>query len=153
METEIYEGPTLDMNDVFTKMSDSGNVVLILKAPKQLDHENGDRFYPEGLNLEYFQKNQSPICTFQSNSATYSSAMDLWKGEGNVIVKNLENGDELNTEELFWSPQEKRFYTEKFVTIVSEGELHKGEGLTADQNFNSYRIHKPTGTISVDEKE
>jgi LPS export ABC transporter protein LptC len=146
---EVYEGPIMEMTQINTMMTDSGRQAMRLMAPLQLDFENGDRSYPEGLHLEYFGKNPSPICTFESNTATFEQETNLWKGEGNVRVKNIQNGDELTTEELYWSPNDEQFFTDKFVTIISEGEIHKGEGLRANQDFTSYQILKPSGTINL----
>ncbi|MFT4833906.1 MAG: LPS export ABC transporter protein LptC [Marinoscillum sp.] len=151
LDEAVYEGPLVTMDSVLTKMSDSARVTVILKAPKQNDFEGGDREWPESLYLEYLDKNGSITSTFKANYVYYTSEKDLYKAEGNVIVRNMENGDELNTEELFWDPAHEQFYTERFVTIQSEDEIHTGEGLTADQDFSSYTILKPQGTISIEE--
>jgi LPS export ABC transporter protein LptC len=148
---DVYEGPIMEMWNINTMMSDSGKMAMRLMAPLQQDFENGDRHYPEGLFLEYYGKQKTPICTFRSNSATFTQSTNLWKGEGDVHVKNIDNGDELTTEELFWSPNDESFYTEKFVTILSDGEVHTGEGLKANQDFSSYQILKPSGTINLNE--
>jgi LPS export ABC transporter protein LptC len=142
----------MEMRDIYTLMTDSGRQAMKLEAPLQLDFDNGDKEYPEGLYLEYFGKEATPICTFESNSAIFTQETNLWRGEGNVRVKNLRNGDELTTEVLYWSPADETFYTDKFVTILSEGEIHKGQGLTANQDFSSYQILKPSGTINLREE-
>ena len=147
----MYEGPIMDMDSITTMMTDSGKMVLRLQAPRQLDFENGDREWPEGLYVEYFSDSPTPTSTFRSNYAIKYAEKNLYKGEGNVIVKNLQNGDELNTEELFWDPRKEIFYTEKFVTILTDGEIHTGEGLTANQDFTSYKILKPSGSLILEE--
>ena len=151
LDQEVYDGPTMEMWGIETMMTDSGKVAMKLRAPLQLDFENGDRSYPEGLYVEYYGKQKTPICTFQSNSAYFTQSTNLWKGEGNVHVKNLDNYDELTTEELFWSPNDESFYTDKFVTIQSDGQVHTGEGLEADQDFSTYQILKPSGTIDLND--
>jgi hypothetical protein len=35
---------------------------------------------------------------------------------------------------------------------VSEGEIHTGEGLRANQEFTSYQILEPSGTINLREE-
>lgn len=152
LKEEVYEGPIMDMDSISTLMTDSGKLVLKLTAPRQVDFENGDREWPEGLYVEYFAGNAVPSSTFRSDYAIKYAESNLYKGEGNVIVKNLENGDELNTEELFWDPEKEIFYTEKFVTILSDGEIHTGEGLTANQDFTSYKILKPSGSLILEEE-
>ena len=153
LNQEIYNGPIMEMANINTMMTDSGKLILRLKAPNQLQFQNGNKSWPTGLILEYYSSPEKPVFTFRSNLADFNAKGNLYKGEGNVIVKNLETGDELNTELLFWSPGEEKFYTDNFVTIISEGEVHTGKGLSANQDFSSYKILEPTGTIQIEEGE
>ena len=146
---EVYEGPTIAIDSVYTEMSDEGKIIVKLEAPKQLDFSEGDREWPKGLSLQYLNMEGEITSTLKADYVYYTFKEKLYRAEGNVEVKNMKNGDELNTEELFWEPDEEKFFTERFVTIRSEDEVHTGEGLTANQDFTSYEILKPAGTISV----
>jgi LPS export ABC transporter protein LptC len=150
---ELYEGPTITMDSIYTMLSDSGKVVMILQAKKQLDFENEDREWPEGLFLQYLDDFGNVETTFKADYVIYKAAEDLYRGEGNVVVINTESGDELTTEELFWDPGAEQFYTDRFVTILSEDEIHTGDGLVAEEDFSSYKITNPSGTITVEEDE
>lgn len=151
LDEPLYEGPMISMDTIHTKMSDSARITMILKAPKQNNFEGGDREWPASLYLEYLDDNGEIISTFRADYVYYTAKENLYRSEGNVVVKNLDNNDELNTEELFWDPSKELFYTERFVTIQSDGEIHTGEGLSANQDFSSYTILKPQGTIAVEE--
>ena len=151
LNQEVYEGPTISMDSIFTKMSDSARVRVILKAPKQNIFETGDREWSKGLYLEYLDKDGTILSTFKADYVYYTSQDDLYKAEGNVVVTNSDTGDELNTEELFWDPSKEEFFTERFVTIQEGDNIHTGEGLTADQDFSNYKIHKPQGTMFLDD--
>lgn len=140
------------MDSVYTKLSDSGKVVMILQAQKQLDFENEDREWPKGMFLEYLDDFGNVESTFKADYVYYTASEDVYRGEGNVVVTNTESGDELTTEELFWSPPKELFYTDRFVTIVTEDEVHTGEGLEADEDFETYKITNPSGTLSVEEE-
>ncbi len=151
-QTESYEGPIRLIVDENTMMTDSGRAVIRIKSPKRIDLKSGDQEWPEGLYLEIYRKDGvTKQSTFRSDQAEYSSEEDIYRGTGNVVVENFETKDELNTEELFWDPNKEIFYTEKFVTIVSDGEIHTGNGLTADQNFDSYTILEPSGTLTIED--
>jgi len=145
----VYEGPDVEMDSVETLFSDSALVKIRIKAPKQYNFSNGDREYPLGVFLEFFDEEGIVTSTFKSDKAYYINEEKHYKGEGNVIVINFESGDRLNTEELYWSPSEEKVFTDKFVTINSEGEVHTGEGLVANQDFDNYQILKPTGTLII----
>ncbi len=152
LDEEVYDGPKIEMRNVETLFSDSAVIRLKLRAPLQQIYDNGDENFPEGMNLEIYDAQGVLNATFRSNKAKKVAEENYYLGEGNVIVKNLQNGDELNTEELYWYQAEALFKTEKFVTIKSEGELHTGEGLEATQDFSYYTIMKPTGTISIEDE-
>ena len=152
-EKPLYEGPIMELDSVNTLISDSAKVMLRKQAPHEEQFESGDVIWSEGLFLRYYDKDGSLSSTFKSDFAEYIKETDLYKGTGNVVVQNVTNGDELKTEELFWDPSEHQFYTERFVTITSDGELHTGEGLTANEDFTSYTILKPAGTITMNESE
>ena len=144
-----YEGPQVEMDSVETLYSDSAIVKIRIKAPSQQNFSNGNEEYPLGVFMEFFEKDGSVTSTFKSDKAFYIAKEKHYKGVGNVIVRNLESGDELNTEELFWSPVDESVFTDKFVTINSEGEVHTGEGLIANQDFDNYQILRPTGTLTI----
>lgn len=148
----IYTGPIMSLDSVKTALSDSGLVVLRKFAPKEDHFENRDTEWEKGLFLQYFDKQGNLSSTFKSDYAFYQAEANLYKGVGNVIVQNVTNGDQLNTEELFWDPTNEQFYTEKFVTIRTEDEIHTGEGLTANQDFTSYTILKPSGTFTIEDQ-
>ena len=151
LEEEKYDGPIRMIVDENTMMTDSGRTAMRIKSVRRLDFKNGDKEWPEGLKLETYTKSGRLKSTFSANVVTYKNIDNLYKGVGNVVVKNYQNQDELNTEELFWDPTEKTFYTKKFVTITSDGEVHTGEGLNADQSFENYTILKPSGTLTLDD--
>jgi len=150
-QTEAYEGPIRLIVDENTMMTDSGRAVIRIQSARKITYKSGDEEWPEGLLLEIYRKDgKTKQSTFRSDEAEYNSEEDIYRGIGNVVVENFDTKDELNTEELFWDPNKEIFYTEKFVTIVSDGEIHTGNGLTADQNFESYTIHEPSGHLTIE---
>ncbi|MEQ8239093.1 MAG: LPS export ABC transporter periplasmic protein LptC [Cyclobacteriaceae bacterium] len=146
---KLYDGPIFEMDSVFTKLSDSAKIIMTLRASKERSFENQDREWPNDLFLEYLDSEGKVKTTFQADYVYYTAKEDLYRAEGNVVVNNIENGDQLNTELLFWDPRKETFYTDRFVTIQSEDEIHTGEGLDANQDFSYYKIMEPSGTISV----
>ena len=152
VDQPLYDGPIIAMDSVYTILSDSGKVVMILQAKKQKDYENDDREWPEGMYLQYLDDFGNVETTFKADYVYYTATEDVYRGEGNVEVVNNDTGDELTTEELFWSPAKEEFYTERFVTILSDDEVHTGDGLVAREDFSSYIITNPSGTITVEEK-
>ena len=146
-----YNGPIMELQDVLTYYSDSAKVKLKLEAPKEYQYENGDREFPDGLHLEFYDTNGKVTSTLKANYCYFTKKDNLWKATGNVIIKGYTNNEQLDTEELFWNQREEKIFTDKFVRIEKNGEIHMGEGLTAKQDFSEYKILHSRGTITLDD--
>lgn len=151
IDQPLYEGPLSSMDSAITQMSDSGIVVMQLETDLQNNFENGDREWPEGFYIEWYNSRGQVTSYFSANYVYFTKAENLYRAEGNVVVKSIAKQDQLNTEELFWNQSEERFYTDKFVTINSEDEVHTGEGMESNQDFTEYRILKPNGTFTLED--
>lgn len=152
LSKETYEGPSIELEKVEILFSDSAIVKVKLIADKQLIFKNDDMEFPEGIYLQFFNDRGKVTSTLKANKGYYFKAKNYYKAEGNVRMNNINSRDELSTEELFWEPDEDKLRTEKFVTIKTEDEVHKGEGLIANQDFSKYKILKPTGIITIEQK-
>lgn len=151
VDQPLYQGPLSSMDSAITLMSDSGIVRMKMVAENQKNFENGDREWPKGFQIEWYNSRQQATSYFTANYVYFTKADNLYRAEGNVIVKSFVNNDELNSEELFWNQTEEKFYTDKFVTINSDGEVHTGEGMESNQDFTEYRILKPSGTFTLED--
>ncbi|MDQ3394656.1 MAG: LPS export ABC transporter periplasmic protein LptC [Bacteroidota bacterium] len=149
-DIQEYTGPIMEMDSAQTLYSDSAVVRVKVLAARQLEFQTGDQEFPEGFYIEFYLVDGSLSSTLRANTGYYSKEKDLYWGVGNVILKNFEKGEQLNTEELFWNKNEQNVFTEKFVTIESQDEVLTGEGLTAKQDFSYYKILRPTGTFSIE---
>jgi len=152
VDQPLYEGPTSVLDSINTILSDSGKFVMKLQSSKQSNFEGGDIEWPEGAFVEYYDNAGINITTmFKANYVYYTSEEELYRATGNVVVRNYDTGDELTTEELFWDEKNEEYYTEKFVTIISDEEVHTGEGLKANQDFSEYQILNPSGTFTLED--
>jgi LPS export ABC transporter protein LptC len=144
---KVYDGPIMEVDTVQTLYSDSARVMVKMNAPKQLEMPNGDQILPKGVNVVFYKKDGSVSATLRGNHGKLLKEKNIYIVTGNVVVVNEEKKETVNTEELNWSPTTKKITTDKFVTIQTQDELIKGEGLEADQDFGHWRILKPTGTF------
>ncbi|ADR21993.1 LPS export ABC transporter periplasmic protein LptC [Marivirga tractuosa] len=148
---EEYTGPIMEADTVEIIYSDSAVVRVIVKATKQYEYENGDREFPNDIFIEFYEPDGTMSSTLEANSAYYTKEEDLYKAEGDVEVIGYIEPRKMNSEELFWEPKKEEIYTDKFVRIQSEDQISTGTGLVAKQDFSSYRILNPSGTIYLDE--
>ncbi|MDZ7607553.1 MAG: LPS export ABC transporter periplasmic protein LptC [Cyclobacteriaceae bacterium] len=148
-KVEEYTGPIVELGSATTYYSDSAVVKMKMDAPRQLELGNGDREFPEGLHIEFFDLNGVSTSTLRANYCYYTSKEDLYKATGNVVIINTLTGDRLDTEELFWNRSKETVFTDKFVKIEKDGELQMGDGLDAKQDFSSWRLIKYRGTMDL----
>ncbi len=146
---KTYQGPSSEVTDAEILYSDSAMIRMKLTAPYMLTYENGDQDFPEGVYIESYEGEGIKTSTIRADRGSSNQADNKFTAEGNVVVKNLESGETLKTELLYWEPRENKIHTDRYVEIASEEEVIMGEGLTSNEDFSSYRILKPTGSFSV----
>lgn len=150
-EPLVYDGPLRIVENIELFYTEDNQVKVKMIAATVYEFESGDREFPDGLYLEFFDENGKLESTLRANEAYYFKKEHQWRGRGKVEVKNLEKNEQLNTEELFWKPAEEKIFTDKFVTIRMESDVIYGQGLEAKQDMSEYEIKKPEGIFSVDE--
>ncbi|MEK6783019.1 MAG: LPS export ABC transporter periplasmic protein LptC [Bacteroidota bacterium] len=146
-----YTGPLREMENVEMLYTEKQIIKVKLQAKKIFEFQNGDQEFPEGLYLEFYDATGRLTSTLQANTAFFFKAEEKWRGRGKVEVKNVAKNEQLITEELFWKPNTKRIFTDKFVTIKQQTEVLYGTGLDAAQDLSDYTISKPEGEFDVTE--
>ncbi len=146
-----YSGPAQIIYNAVILHSDSGTVKAKVVADKILEFDNGNKDLPSGVYLEFFNSLGQISGTMKADHAVYTKEDELWRAWDNVILNNISSGERLNTEELFWDPQNEKVFTEKFVQISTKDQVLLGKGLMADQDFSSWQITKPTGELTIEE--
>lgn len=144
-----YEGPLQEATDVEMLYTEKDHIKSKMIAPRILEFKNGDREFPDGLYLEFYDETGKMTSSLKANHAYYFKREDQWRGRGKVEVRNVQKKQQLNTEELFWRPLTKKIFTEKFVTITLESEVLYGTGLDALQDLSTYTIKKPEGDFVI----
>lgn len=146
-----YTGPSMEVDSSTILYSDSAVVRIMIKAPKQYEFENGDKEFPNSIYIEFYEPDGSLSSTLSANTAFYTKETDLYHAIGDVEVIGYIEPQKLNSEELFWDPNTEEIYTDKFVKIETEDQISTGTGLKAKQDFSTYRILNPQGTIYLED--
>lgn len=136
----VYEGPINEAFNVSLAQSDSAKLRAKLKAPHQLKFANGNEQFPEGIEIEMYAPDGRLETTMRADRGYFTKETNLYRGEGNVQIRNLIKDQRLQTEEIFWNQTEKKIYTDKFVTIQERQTLFNGTGMEADDTFANYKL-------------
>lgn len=132
--------------------SDSGLVRAKIQAPV-LERYAGKENYmlmPKGVKMEFFNGEEEVSSTLTSKFAKVTEFPDnkILEAKNDVVVVN-ENGEKLNTEQLFWDQKEQKITSNTFVKITRKTEIIMGDGLESNQDFTKYKIKKIRGTLQV----
>ncbi len=145
----VYEGPISEVYDAVNYYSDSAVVKLKIESPLRWNYENGDMEFPQGVFIEFYDKNGETTNTLRTNHCYYTKEDNEYKATGNVEMEGLISKEKLVTEELFWDIKDEKIHTDKAVMIVTENQIIKGKGLEADQEFTSWTMKETTGVIDM----
>ena len=148
-----YDGPLKKGENIEMYYAEKGRVKTIMKAKKVNEFQNGNQEFPEGIYLEFYNEAGKMTSQLRADKAYYFKSENKWRGQGNVEVKNLEEHQQLNSEELFWFPSTKKINTDKFVTVVDKQDILYGTGLTANQDLSDYSLKNTSGIVSSEEDE
>ena len=119
-------------------------------ADEALHYENGDKIYPKGVYVEFYETDQQVSVSGRANSVYFITEENVYEFRGDVELKSLKEKKQLNTEQLYWDPETETFYTDTFIRIETEDkQLLTGEGLTAKQDLSYYKIAKVQGVLNV----
>lgn len=146
---EDYTGALIKTFDLKMQLSDSAKLRIEVRAPLQLEFQNGNQEYPKGVTVEFYNAEGKKKTRLTADKGKYNKITNIYTVTNNVVVKNLEKGEELNTEELNWSPLAQDIYTTQKVKITTPTEILYGNGMHAKQDFMTYKITQPTGKFTV----
>jgi LPS export ABC transporter protein LptC len=142
-----YAGPLISSSQLSTTYLDSGNVRMVMEAPLQMEFADGNQEFPKGFSVRIYQANNELKSTLKADFVHYDKVQDLYTATGNVQLEDLKKKESLKTEKLHWSKTEGRVFNNEFVEISTPTQILKGKGLTAKQDFSTYTILEPEGTI------
>jgi LPS export ABC transporter protein LptC len=145
-----YSGPLREGEDIEVFSTEKDQVKSKMKAKKVLEFQNGDLEFPDGIFVESYDEFGKLTSTLKANTAFYFKGEKKFRGRGKVEVTNLEKQEQLTTEELFWKPDIKKIFTDKFVTIKEPNRLITGTGLEAAQDMSYYSIANITADLDID---
>jgi LPS export ABC transporter protein LptC len=142
-----YRGPMVMARNIHTVYTDSARPKIDVTAPIQNEYATGNRTFPKGITIWFYNEKGQKESKLTADRAYFDKPTEIYTGRGNVVVENMAKHERLKSEELKWSRFEKRVYTDKFVRIETPQETLLGQGLTAAQDFSTYKILKPKGVL------
>lgn len=151
---KAYTGPVEIVNGVDVKYSEQGILKVIMKTPKRLRYQNEDIVFPDTVNINFYDPTGSMVITrLRADSGRFDPRKNVYLVKGNVRVVKSQTKEILTTTELNWSPDTRKVFTEKFVSVRNSvtKDVINGNGMDAEQDFSHIKFRKGTFKMKFNE--
>jgi len=149
--------PRIEGLNVEVIYSDSASVRVQILAPSFRQFSNIERPYmefPDGIEVFFYDDSLEIESEMRANYTIYYPDEGLWHATGDVVARRLDNGDALNTEELFWDEEKHLIYSNAFTRIQNEdGTFYGKRGFESDQDLSNWQLKGSSGTVTVQDEE
>ena len=111
--TSSTEYPDMSGKKMEIIYSDSGKVKVKLTADEIKRFSKVEKPYiefPKGIDVIFFNDTLGVSAHLTAGYAIYFNEARLWEARGNVIAKDIVEGKQLNSEELFWDEEKGKLY-------------------------------------------
>lgn len=135
--------------------SDSGHVKIVLTSPKLTRKEGEDPIieFPDGLRILYYNKENQVTSELTARYGINYLKKNIMEARNNVVINNFDKQEIINTEKMIWDQKQKTIYSDVFVKRTNPDGVLYADGFDADENFTTYTLRRPKGTISVETDE
>jgi len=151
-----FENPLQEIaSDIEILYSEEGDVKAKLLAPEMTKNSEGKPYteFNKGLNVYILDKNKKVTTELSANYGIKYDKDDTTVISQNVKVINKIDGLTLETEKLTRNDKTGELHTDAFVKITTETQVIKGMGLTANEDFSSYKMDSVQGYVSIFDTE
>lgn len=106
--------------------------------------------FPKGMTAYFYNDSLNIEAYIKAKDVVYYEKENLWEAKSNVEGRNLVNGNQINTEHMFWDEKKHLIYSNTGSRIVNEEGTFYGEnGFEAKQDLSWYRLKKSKGVVTV----
>ena len=124
--------------------SDSLRVRVRILAPEIQRYARAEEPYtdfPKGMTAYFYNDSLQIMSIIKAKDVVYFENERLWEAKTDVEARNLENGNQINTEHMFWDEAKQEIFSHTHSRIVSnDGTFYGEEGFVAKQDLSWYRL-------------
>lgn len=154
---ENLEMPDQSGKNIRVEYTDTGKIQLRFIAPelkRYTSKENPYYEFPKGIEVYFFDANENLKSIITAKYSIYKEETQLWEARDSVVARNIQTGERIDTEQLFWDQPKKFIYSNVFTKITNEDGVHFGEkGFEAAQDLSNYKLIGSRGKVRVKDEE
>ncbi len=145
--------PLVSAYDIEYIRTDSGQKQIVLKSVLMERYDGKDPYavFPDGFEVTFYDTAGIPTSFIRANYGVSFEKKKFMRARNNVVVKNLETEEQLDTENLVWDQKKKMIYSNTFVKITSPDKVIYGDSMRANENFSEREIFNFRGVLEVED--
>jgi len=145
------DDPAMSASNIEVFFSDSGRVQAKLTAPllNQYSGKLPRMDFPKGFYLIMYDSIMRVKSTIKADYGIRFDLRGYMEARGNVIVRNEQKNEQLNTEHLIWDERNHRIYNTDPIKVTTPGKVLYGNDLESDETFTRYNFKNPSGQMMV----
>lgn len=106
--------------------------------------------FPKGMTAYFYDDSLNIDAYIKAKDVIYFEKKNLWEAKNNVEARNLDNGNQINTEHMFWDEKKHMIYSNTRSRIVNtDGTFYGEKGFEAKQDLSWYRLKKSKGVVTL----
>lgn len=151
--TQVDTLPVVSAFNIEYERTDSGYRQIILRSDRMDRFAGSDPYtvFPEGFEVTFYDTTGVETSFIKANyGITYEKRKYMY-ARNNVVVKNYDTEEQLNTENLEWDQKRKMIYSNTFVKITTPDKVVYGDSMHAHESFKKRDIYNMRGVFEVEE--
>ena len=145
--------PVVTAFDIEYERTDSGYRQVVLTSP-QMERYGGDNPYsifPVGFKVTFYDTAGIANSFISANYGISYEKKKIMRARNNVVVRNYNTEEQLDTENLVWDQRKKMIYANTFVKISTPDKVIYGDSLKAHESFRYRDIYNIRGVLEFEE--
>lgn len=132
--------------------SDSARVKAKINTPILYHYKTTTPYYemPKGIEVIFYDNNLNQTSRVTSDYAIRKENQKIVELRKNVVATN-NKGETFKSEELIWDENQKRFYSNLLVSIITDKATISGTSFWAKEDFSYYEIKQGAGPIQFNQ--
>ena len=142
------------MHDISLYKSENGKVqaFLVSSLVETYSGDSARTVFPQGLKVTFFNDNLSDKALLTANYAVDYQGTNLVHLQDSVKIINYNNKDTMYCHDLYWNKDAKIIYSNNPIRRYTADGQDFGDGMTANELFDSVTIINPHGKQTVNDE-
>jgi len=145
--------PLISANDIVYERTDSGYLRVVLRSPVMQRYEGDDQqtIFPDGFEVIFYDTTGKQVSSIRADYGINYEKRRIMIARNDVVVRNIETQEQLNTEDLVWNQKEKMIYAHSFIKITTPDKVVYGDSMHAEESFKTRTIFNMRGVFEVED--